>query len=336
MFELLPTPHNLDHITGLQFSPHTQNLVVTSFDSKVLLYDCSGPVIQSQELDTPTVPLSLLTTPHGSYIGGLDGSVRLIDYENRRADPILPPGEQENHLIGVNQLCTLGLNIVASNFAGDFTLIDPRQRVAATSSHAGGKIFHMDASSKYLTLGLTGNLIELYDERNLKQPFESRDLGLQLQIMDLKCFSLGFALSTVDGRVLMEYYDLATQAEKRFTFKCHRYSDKETGVDQVFPVNKIGFSKKNEDFLYTGGSDGLLCLWDCSKRKRTKVFPKFLGGEPKQPESVMALDVNDGDEMIAVGTSDDGYRRVRRLSEGGERIPSKVYLRRSDVEEDQD
>ncbi|KAJ0801108.1 putative transcription factor WD40-like family [Helianthus annuus] len=51
---------------------------------------------------------------------------------------------------------------------------------------------------------------------------------------------VGYALSSVEGRVAMEFFDLTEAGQsKKYAFKCHRKS--EAGRDIVYPVNTIAF-----------------------------------------------------------------------------------------------
>ena len=101
-------------------------------------------------------------------------------------------------------------------------------------------------------------------------PLETRQVGLKYQIKDLKTFpdNQGFALSTIDGRVSMEYFnpDPQFQLQNRFTFKCHRHPDPnpESAGDLVYPVNSLDFNHEYGT-LFTAGSDGYVCLWDCKR-----------------------------------------------------------------------
>jgi cell cycle arrest protein BUB3 len=50
----------------------------------------------------------------------------------------------------------------------------------------------------------------------------------------------GYALSSVEGRVAMEFFDMSDAGQaKKYAFKCHRKS--EAGRDTVYPVNAIAF-----------------------------------------------------------------------------------------------
>ncbi|KAH1140111.1 hypothetical protein GLYMA_10G257700v4 [Glycine max] len=64
----------------------------------------------------------------------------------------------------------------------------------------------------------------------------------------------GYALSSVEGRVVMEFFDLSEASQaKIYAFKCHRKS--EAGRDIVYPVNAIAFHPIYGTFA-TGVCDG--------------------------------------------------------------------------------
>ncbi len=51
---------------------------------------------------------------------------------------------------------------------------------------------------------------------------------------------VGYALSSIEGRVAMEYFDPRPEVqERKYAFKCHRMNI--NGVDTAFPVNAIAF-----------------------------------------------------------------------------------------------
>lgn len=50
----------------------------------------------------------------------------------------------------------------------------------------------------------------------------------------------GYVLSSIEGRVAVEYFDPNAEVQKRkYAFKCHRI--KNEGKEQIFPVNAISF-----------------------------------------------------------------------------------------------
>lgn len=74
------------------------------------------------------------------------------------------------------------------------------------------------------------------------QPEQTRESSLKYQMRCIRCYpnGTGYALSSIEGRVAMEYFDNSEQVQtKKYAFKCHRRS--EAGRDVVFPVNAIAF-----------------------------------------------------------------------------------------------
>ncbi|GJN12718.1 hypothetical protein PR202_ga31024 [Eleusine coracana subsp. coracana] len=83
----------------------------------------------------------------------------------------------------------------------------------------------------------------------------------------------GYALSSVEGRVSMEFFDLSDSAQsKKYAFKCHRKS--EAGRDTVYPVNAIAFHPIYGTFA-TGGCDGFVNVWDGTNKKRLYQYSKY-------------------------------------------------------------
>jgi len=51
---------------------------------------------------------------------------------------------------------------------------------------------------------------------------------------------LGYAMTSVEGRIAVEYFDPSPQAQaKKYAFKCHRQTI--NGEDVVWPVNTLTF-----------------------------------------------------------------------------------------------
>lgn len=57
----------------------------------------------------------------------------------------------------------------------------------------------------------------------------------------------GYVLSSIEGRVAVEYLDPSLEVQKKkYAFKCHRL--KENGIEQVYPVNAISFHSIHNTF----------------------------------------------------------------------------------------
>ena len=62
-------------------------------------------------------------------------------------------------------------------------------------------------------------------------------------------FGLGYVLSSIEGRVAVEYFDPSPEIQKKkYAFKCHRV--KTEGVEYIYPVNAISFHKGYVCFIH--------------------------------------------------------------------------------------
>lgn len=335
----LPAPENLDIIAALRFSSRDNQLLASSWDNKLILYDINDSVptptpsiTANFESKSPILSIEYSTNSNKTFLGGLDGSIRHIDYENLKISSEsftkLPPGQGVSN--GINQLRTISGKdniLVATLFNGDIKYIDTRVSRPIHEKSTGYKIFSMDTTSQYVCSGMASRRIEIYDHRNWDQPFQIRESGLKYQMKDLKCFPSeeGYAISSIDGRVSMEYFDTSPEVQaKKFAFKCHRVTNKELQEDEVFPVNALRFGSVN-NVLYTAGSDGHVCLWNWQKRKRVKQYPSFA-----EPRAVAHIDLNYNDKILAVATSDDSYKNRSDITQVVNPIPSKLYIKLSE------
>ena len=76
-------------------------------------------------------------------------------------------------------------------------------------------------------------------------PEQDRESSLNFQSRCVRCFpdGHGYAMSSVEGRVAMEYFDTSEAVQaKKYAFKCHRA--KEGGVETVYPVHAVAFHPK--------------------------------------------------------------------------------------------
>ncbi|CRG94640.1 mitotic checkpoint protein BUB3, putative [Plasmodium gallinaceum] len=95
-----------------------------------------------------------------------------------------------------------------------------------------------------------------------------KDNILRYQFRCIKAFpnQKGFVVSSIEGRVAWELFDNNPSVQsKNYSFRCHRIKTDESEV--AYPINTIDFHPIYGAFC-TGGSDGIMCVWDGYNRKR--------------------------------------------------------------------
>lgn len=330
----LPTPKDLDIIGDLRCCKGSNQVLVSSWDSKVLLYDYSQyelpQLLHEYSCGVPVLSIEYLKG-NVAYMGALDGNIYQIDYENARLLKELFMSTRSGHNIGVNNLRSMQNNLlVATNFNKEMIICDPRHSTPIHEAQLSNKIYKMDTTDDYVVLGMADRCVHVYDKRNWSTPFQVRESGLKLQTNDLKTFpnGEGFAIASIDGRVSVEYFDPSPEVqEKKYAFKCHRQFDKLTQTDIVYPVNSMVFNTSSKH-LYTAGSDGCLNVWNWETRRRIKQYPKFKVDET--PQSIVKVDLNYDNSLVCLATSDDSYKTARSLeySSSQPNFSSKIYLKK--------
>lgn len=110
-------------------------------------------------------------------------------------------------------------------------------------------------------------------------------------------FFLGFVVSSIEGRVAVEYFDSDPIVQaKKYAFKCHRIVDSTTGTETVYPVNALAFHPLHSNVFLTGGSDGLVHAWDSLARKKIKSYPR-------RPTSISAVAFSPSGMLLASASS---------------------------------
>jgi len=155
-----------------------------------------------------------------------------------------------------------------------------------------------------------GNKVEL-------EPWQRRESSLKFMTRVVACMpnDAGYASSSIEGRVAVEWFDPSTESQDRkYAFKCHRQNV--DGVDVVYPVNALAFHPIHGTFA-SGGGDGVVALWDGVAKRRIRQYQRY-------PSSVAALAFISNGKYLAIGISpgfEDG--KEEDVAEG----PVKVFIR---------
>lgn len=104
------------------------------------------------------------------------------------------------------------------------------------------KVYSMDISGNKLAVAMSGRRTTIYNIEDMPKPWQERETILRYM---LKCIRLmpngqGYACSSVEGRMAIEYFDMSNEIqEKKYAFKSHRSTIQDTEV--VYPVNTLAF-----------------------------------------------------------------------------------------------
>lgn len=299
-------------------------LYSTSTSTSTESLESPRPPLARVQCDSPVTSVCWGQGGRKAFIASTSGAISEIDMENRSLNDI-----GHKHQLGVQSLVSLGSTssslLVSGSWDRSIQYIDSRTgSTTQTVTNLPGKIFAMDSTPNgdKLVVAMSNRLVHVYDVRNSLEPLQIRESGLKYQTKDLKCMpnGEGYAQSSIEGRVAIEYFDPSeTSQSRKYAFKCHRLAASD--MDLVSPVNSLTFHG-SYGTLFTAGADGHVCLWDHQSKKRLRQYSKL-------DQSVVSLDFDDkdGQAIIAIATSDDSFKTAPSIDSASSPMRSKIFIR---------
>ncbi|KAL7119114.1 hypothetical protein ACP275_02G043200 [Erythranthe tilingii] len=286
-----------DGISNLRFSNHSDHLLVSSWDKSVRLYDASADKLKVQFVHGGAVLDCCFHDNSSGFSASADHTVRRLVFDLKN-EVIL--GRHDAPVRCIDYSYATG-QVITGSWDKDLKCWDPRGASGKEHCLVGTytqpeRVYSLSLVGNRLVVATAGRHVNVYDLRNMSQPEQQRESSLKYQTRCVRCYpnGTGYALSSIEGRVAMEYFDLSEASQsKKYAFKCHRKS--EAGRDTVYPVNAIAYHPIYGTFA-TGGGDGYVNVWDGSNKKRLYQYAKF-------PTSVAALSFSRDGRLLAVASS---------------------------------
>ncbi|KAL8781862.1 MAG: hypothetical protein Q9213_005803 [Squamulea squamosa] len=334
----LPSPPN-DAISAIKFAPTSLQLLVASWDRNVYLYDTSKSgwsLLQTYQHRAPVLDVCFGEDDQNAYTTGLDWDVRHLN---------LSTGDQKvlsSHTAGVKSLVYSSQHHILISASWDSTLhihhlSSPSRSPASVALPS--KPFSISLTATKLVVAMASRALHIYDLASLAssssslphitdpqsgiampisvEPWQRRESSLKFMTRAVACMpnDAGYASSSIEGRVAVEWFDPSTESQARkYAFKCHRQAN-EQGIDVVYPVNALAFHPVHGTFA-SGGGDGFVALWDGVAKRRIRQYQRYAS-------SVGAVAFSGDGKFLAVAISpgfEDGREGV------GEGVV-KVFIR---------
>ncbi|KAK9832385.1 hypothetical protein WJX74_008502 [Apatococcus lobatus] len=288
-----------DGVTALRFSARGL-LLASSWDGTARLYD---NLVQRGAFShrVPVLDCCFQDSSESViFTAGLDAVVKRYDFFSRSEAKV---AEHSKAVRCVEYLPDLKL-LVTGSWDGTLRIWNPQAPFGqnlVNTLYLPDRVFTMAQSQSRLVIGTAGRQVLIYDLKMLGRSVpvsaeQQRESSLKHQTRCIRCHpdGTGYTLSSIEGRVAVEYFDPGEAAQAaKYAFKCHRRN--EGGKEAIFPINSMAFHPVLGTFA-TGGCDGVVNMWDGKNQKRLCQLTGY-------PTSIAAMAFSPDGSRLAIASS---------------------------------
>ncbi|KAM7251683.1 hypothetical protein ACFE04_023566 [Oxalis oulophora] len=292
-----------DGVTNLRFSHYSDDhLLVSSWDKTVRLYDANANVLRGEFMHGSAVLDCCFYDDSSAFSACLDNTIRRLVFDFGKEDIL---GRHDEPVRCIEYSYATG-QVITGSWDATIKCWDPRgvsgreQTLVGTYAQPE-RVYSMSLVGNRLVVATAGRHVNIYDLRYMSQPEQRRKSSLKYQTRCVRCYpnGTGYALSSVEGRVSMEFFDVSEASQA-----------------------------KNYGTFATGGCDGYVNMWDGNNKKRLYQYSKY-------QSSISALSFSRDGRLLAVASSytfEEGDKPhepdaiyVRSVNEGEVKPKPKIF-----------
>ncbi|KAK5078624.1 mitotic spindle checkpoint protein Bub3 [Lithohypha guttulata] len=325
-----------DAISALRFSSDSasRRFAVASWDKYVYIYEVSDDkqclLLNKIEHRAPVLDVCFGKDNDEIYTACLDWDVRRIQISSNEQTVL------STHDAGVRNVVYSKEHGLVISAAWDSTVhvhpASPDAEWSTATINLPSKPFSLSLSSSKLVVAMANRALNIYELATLAkecknsanalqnrldiEPWQRRESSLKFMTRAVDCMpgDEGYATSSIEGRVAVEWFDPSNESQARkYAFKCHRQPVDD--VDVVYPVNSIAFHPVHGTFA-TGGGDGVVAIWDAIAKRRIRIYPKLAS-------SIAAMSFSADGRILATAISPGFEDGKEELAEGS----IAIYIR---------
>ncbi|XP_047318027.1 mitotic checkpoint protein BUB3.3 [Impatiens glandulifera] len=281
-----------DSISRIRFAPESNNLLISSWDSTLRVYDVDSSVTKVEfPAETPILDCCF-QIESVAFSAASDGFIKSYDLHSGTHDNIGKHSDTVTCLEYSDETCQL----ISTGWDKKMMSWDTR-----SASHIGcfetldAKIETISIYGLYL-MAASGKSVNIYDLRDLSKSVHTKELCMETRVKCVRpIFSpQGFVAGSFDGRVTLQYHYPSNAVDTGYTFRCHPKSKDKKHL--LASVNDIVFNPCLNGAFVTGDNEGYVILWNAQSKRKILELPRY-------PNSVASLSYNHKGQLLAVASS---------------------------------
>ncbi|CAA7399384.1 unnamed protein product [Spirodela intermedia] len=299
-----------DAISRIRFAPRSNNLLISSWDAVLRLYDVDASDIRLEVRSEGALIDCCFVDESAALSAGSDCCIRRYD---------LPSGKHET----VGKHDDVVTSVEYSEETGQLISTGMDKKLILWDMHACREngFIKMDSEVESLSLcdyylmAAVGKCVNVYDLRNLTGPLQSMGSSMDFQICCVRSFSnrKGYIVGSIDGRVGVNFLERSCSSETGCVFLCHPRSKERK--HHLVGINDIATHPCQNTFV-TGDNEGYAIVWDAQSKKRSFEFPRHR-------DSVASLSYNHSGQKLAIASSYT-YREANEMQHAPEIFVQEV------------
>ncbi|OIT35036.1 PREDICTED: mitotic checkpoint protein BUB3.3 [Nicotiana attenuata] len=293
-----------DAISRIRFGPHSNNLLISSWDSSLRLYDVDSSKLRMEAPGKASLLDCCFENERVCLSAASDGSIYRYDLDSGVKVSV---GIHDDVATCVEYSPTT-CQIISAGWDRKINFWDARSTQSHGCSNSLASEVESISLSGFSLMVAAGSSVDIYDLRSFKKSVHTK--GVKVKCVRPIFNPKGFIVGSVDGRVLLEYI-CRSSSDEGYAFRCHPKS--KDGKRHLVTVNDIAFNPSIIGSFVTGDNDGYVTLWDARARKRMFEMPRY-------PKSVVSLSYSHDGLLLAVASS-YAYQEANEIEE-----PPQIFI----------
>ncbi|KAI3733719.1 hypothetical protein L6452_13172 [Arctium lappa] len=300
-----------DAISRIRFAPASNNLLISSWDSNLRLYDVDRSQLVFEASGEAALLDCCFQGESAAFTAASDCSITRYDLHSGISESF---GNHDDLATCVEYSDETG-QVITAGWDKKIKCWDSRSMMALSCVHTVSVGIESMSLYGFIVMVAAGLSVNMYDLRKFNDSIYSKRVDIQINCVR-PYLDQGFAAGSVDGRVALKYFNPSNQNDG-YAFRCHPKAKEKR--HELAAVNDIVFSPSIYGAFVTGDNDGYVTIWNAQSKKRVLEMPKF-------ENSIASLSYNHEGQFLAIASSYT-YQEANELE-----IPPRIYIHEMDNE----